>query len=177
MSKKIFSFLIVAGVLFITSCGGSSNKKEPVSDTTEMETAESETVESTWENSDIDSSDDKIDEDVMHEGTTSSVSGADLDEALDQYEEMIDKIVKIATKLSKNDLSVMGDYTSLVADLENYEKKINNCKGEMTPQQLQRLTKLTEKMVSATTKAAAAMSKVSAGAIENLENLENLINF
>lgn len=171
MNIKILSLLTVGGMLFIASCGGSASKKESDSDPVQMEN-----VESTVEDSDIEPT---IDENVMESTAEepSSVSSADIDEALDSFEKMVDKIDKIATKLSKNDLSVIGEYTSLISDLEDYEKKVNNFKGEMTPNQLQRFTKLTDRMVSASTKAAAAMSKASTGTLENLESLENLINF
>ena len=115
MKIRTLSLIIVGGMLFIASCGGSSNKKESGS-----EPIEKETVESTVEDYDFEPSEEKnVEEPTVEE--SSSVSTADIDEALDSFEKMVNKIDKIATKLSKNDLSVMSEYTSLISDLEEGE--------------------------------------------------------
>lgn len=191
---KTFKYLACgfALALFAVSCGGNKDKAEDQMNddqNTELteESGEMLMVTEDGDNSDgttsgSSSSDDASIDAISTDDVSSSsaTSSADVDEALNKYEKLVNQLTTLATKVAKGDLSAVSEYTSLLSELSDLEALRSQ---DLTPAQAKRLSTLISKMGAASAKAAskvsgaaagaaAAMSSGAADAIEALDNLD-----
>ena len=76
-------------------------------------------------------------------------SSEDWDSILDKYEEYADKYIALEKKLSNGDTSVMTEYAEFMEKAQELNEKLEKAESEMTPSQMSRHQKITQKMVDA----------------------------
>jgi hypothetical protein len=123
-----------------SSCGHKQNQTSSDSDSIAMDTPDT-VAEDTCASSDQTSS----------EGVSSSDESSveDVDAALDEYEEYMDKCIKLSKKMASGDMSVASEYTDLINSAKEVGDKLDGVKGQLTSEQLERFTKIQEKLMQA----------------------------
>ncbi|MDR0230007.1 MAG: hypothetical protein LBI72_13250 [Flavobacteriaceae bacterium] len=140
MSKKRLlsvGILSLSTILFV-GCNSKENKEEKnyeyeteeVKDNTETD---SETTTSYEEQTEVSE-------------PTKQVSSTDIDEMLDSYDSYVTEYISYLKKVKNNDMSAMGDMASLMEKGEEWGKKMENAKGEMTAKQMARMTQIIAKI-------------------------------
>lgn len=87
--------------------------------------------------------------DEVEDKEESKNSAVSLDEALSEYENMVEEYVKFAKKAASGDLSALTSYGSLLEKAESVSEKLEKAKGDMNSKQLKRLLRIQEKMTEA----------------------------
>lgn len=80
---------------------------------------------------------------------TEIVAGDNWDKVLDEYEKYVDQYIKTYKKAMSGDMTAMSDYVKLAEKAQKLADKLENAEDEMTPAQLKRYAKITEKMTKA----------------------------
>lgn len=80
------------------------------------------------------------------------VDVSEWDDALDSYEEYIDKYIKLMNKVQNGDASAMTEYPSLMEKTMSFTKKMENAGDELTPSQMTRFLELQNKFTTAMSK-------------------------
>jgi len=99
-----------------------------------------QTAPSSSDSNDIDSADSDV---------SSSIGSTDIDDLLDSYERCIDKCITIMKKAKNNDPTALADYAEYVSEMQDYAKKLENVKGDLSTAQMQRFTRLLTKAARA----------------------------
>lgn len=91
------------------------------------------------------------DDDADNDNTDSSYSSGseDWDALLDSYEQYVDKYISFAKKAAKGDMNALSEYPALLQKAQNLSKKLQNAKGEMSPSQLERYARISNKLLQA----------------------------
>lgn len=91
------------------------------------------------------------DEDDSNDDADSSYSSGseDWDALLDSYEQYVDKYASFAKKAAKGDMNALSEYPALLQKAQNLSKKLQNAKGEMSPSQLERYARISNKLLQA----------------------------
>lgn len=71
---------------------------------------------------------------------------SDWDEALDSYEQYVDKYIAMMKKAANGDMSAVSEVDGLMKEAQNFEKKFNASKDFLSPAQAQRYLQITQKM-------------------------------
>jgi predicted nucleic acid-binding Zn-ribbon protein len=77
------------------------------------------------------------------------VAGDNWDKVLDEYEKYVDQYIKTYKKAMSGDMTAMNEYVKLAEKAQKLAEKLENAEDEMTPAQLKRYAKITEKMTNA----------------------------
>jgi hypothetical protein len=67
------------------------------------------------------------------------------DEILDKYESYITEVIALSKKVASGNTDVLTQYGELLENAEVLEKKLENAKDNLTPEQTKRLTKIVQK--------------------------------
>lgn len=104
-----------------------------------------------------DSYDSEYDEDDNDDDDSNSISGvsgytsgegdASIDAFINEYEKFWKKYMSFVKKVNKNDPSFMVEYANLIADLNEYNNKLQKVKGNLSMDQLNRLNKMNAEMM------------------------------
>lgn len=81
--------------------------------------------------------------------SSASSSSDDFDEFYASYEKFVNKYIAVMKKAKNGDASAMLEAASLLEDANEAADKIDNIKGDLTPAQLSKFTKLQQKLASA----------------------------
>lgn len=81
--------------------------------------------------------------------STEIVTGDNWDKVLDEYEKYVDQYIKTYKKAMSGDMTAMSDYLKLAEKAQKLADKLENAEDEMTPAQLKRYAKITEKLTKA----------------------------
>ncbi len=81
--------------------------------------------------------------------TSTATSQNDWDAVLDEYEEYIDKYLKLYKKAQAGDVSAATEYASLLEKAQSLSEKLSNASGDLTPAQASRFAKLQQKIANA----------------------------
>ena len=79
----------------------------------------------------------------------SSNKSTDWDSVLDDYEEFVDKYIKLFKKAKNGDASAITEYGECLEKAESLQSKLENAKSELTSKQVSRLTKIINKLSNA----------------------------
>ncbi|MDE5650058.1 MAG: hypothetical protein K2I35_03445 [Duncaniella sp.] len=71
------------------------------------------------------------------------------DSVLDDYEEFVDKYIKLVKKAQSGDLSAMTEYATCLEKAESLQSKLEDAKSDMTPAQIARMNKIITKLSKA----------------------------
>jgi hypothetical protein len=80
---------------------------------------------------------------------TEIVAGDDWDKLLKEYEKYVDQYIKTYKKAMSGDMSAMGEYAKLAEKAQKLSNQLEKAKDEMTPAQVKRYVKITEKLTKA----------------------------
>jgi len=80
------------------------------------------------------------------ESTSGKVSSNDIDDMLDSYEDYVDQYIDYMKKVSKGDMNALADAPALMEKAKEYGDKIENSKGDMTAEQIARMSQIMNKM-------------------------------
>lgn len=178
--KKQFLILATA-TLSLVSCGGNDSKKS--SDESESPKTEQENNENSSdankskggkESVDIEFKE-GMDSDEM-EMTSANYSPEEIDAAIDRYEKMVVKYENAMSKASENALGGLTDMASMGMEMQGADEELKALQGNMSPAQIQRFLKLSERMATASLKAASNSTKVAGEVLENIGELEDALN-
>jgi hypothetical protein len=89
------------------------------------------------------------DENYESDATSSSSNTDEFDEWLESYEKYLTKYIELIKKAKNGDMSVMAEYAEVGQGLVEAGIKMDNAKGDFTPEQLAKLMKLQMKMANA----------------------------
>jgi DNA-binding ferritin-like protein len=78
-----------------------------------------------------------------------NVAGDNWDKLLDEYEKYVDQYIKTYKKAMQGDMTALGEYVKLAEKAQKLAEKLENAEDEMTPAQMKRYIKITEKMANA----------------------------
>lgn len=73
----------------------------------------------------------------------------DMDALLASYEEYVDKYISYLKKAKNGDMTALVEYPSLMQKAEEFCEKLEKVKGDMSSSQLERLNKISRKMMKA----------------------------
>ncbi len=76
-------------------------------------------------------------------------SSSDVDDMLDSYEKYVNNYIRLLKKSQEGDMSALAEYSKMLKQAQDLQKKIEKCKGEMDSKQLARYSKITMKMANA----------------------------
>lgn len=76
-------------------------------------------------------------------------AGDDWDKILNEYEKYVDQYIKTYKKAMSGDITAMNEYVKLAEKAQKLAENLENAEDEMTPAQLKRYAKITEKMTNA----------------------------
>lgn len=79
--------------------------------------------------------------------SSDNASDSNFDELLDSYEKYVDKYIAVMKKAQSGDASAMSEYPDLLEEANNLSEKIQNVKGDLTPSQLSRYTRINNKLL------------------------------
>lgn len=91
------------------------------------------------------------DDGYMSEHKAKNKSRNNCDIALDSYEEYVDQYIKVMKKISTGDESAISEYTALIEKAEKMDEKLAKLSNGFTTAQLNRFTKIQEKMLASAT--------------------------
>lgn len=131
----------VAGIKVYVKANESSSS-ETVSSSDETVSDDSSTEDDEEASSDDESTDEE-------EASSGSASSSDIDAMLDSYDEYVTQYIKFVKKAANGDMSAMQEYPSLMSKAEEFEKKIDNVKGDLSAAQLARYQRIINKMLKA----------------------------
>lgn len=90
------------------------------------------------------------DEDVdSYSASNNSSSNTDWDEILDDYERVMDRYISLAKRAQNGDMSVMSEYSDLMTEVSELDKKLSNASSELSASQIARLNKIAQKAAQA----------------------------
>lgn len=98
----------------------------------------------------------KYHEPIKEQATSVSTSSRDksssleMDEILDEYEKLVNKYVKVLGQAMSGDLSALSTYMDLLEEAEELAEDLEDVEDEMSVSQMQRYTKITNKLTEAT---------------------------
>lgn len=81
--------------------------------------------------------------------SSSSSDDGDFDDFLAAYEKYINNYIAVMKKAQNGDLSAMEEAASLMADAEEYSRKLQSVSGDLSPTQLAKFQKLQQKLLKA----------------------------
>lgn len=90
---------------------------------------------------------DLVSEDEVSE--YSSTDNTDFDEWLESYEKYIDRYISFMKKAKNGDASAMSEYGKFLEEANDYMRKLEKVKGNLTPSQLNKLNQLNIKKMEA----------------------------
>lgn len=95
--------------------------------------------------------DGKIKSDVKTQTTfsTSDSGGSDWDKILDDYEEFVNKYIKLAKKAQNGDMSAITEYAKILEKAQSLSEKLEKAKSDLTVKQANRYAKISLKMLEA----------------------------
>jgi len=73
--------------------------------------------------------------------------GNKVDAMLESYDEYVTEYVSYMKKASTGDMSALSDYPKMLEKVQDFSRKIEDCKDEMTPEQWSRFNEITAKML------------------------------
>lgn len=73
------------------------------------------------------------------------------DAALDEFEQYANNYLKLLKKANSGDMNALTEYATMLENAEKLESKLNDAKGELTPNQIKRLNKIAQKIMNAAT--------------------------
>lgn len=90
-------------------------------------------------------------EDAMddYDNDNDGASSGDISKLLDEYEDFVDQYIKVAKKAANGDASALLHYPKLMQEAAEYAEEAEECKGDMTARDLQRLQQISQKMMEA----------------------------
>lgn len=138
MNIKNLQLAIIATIaLSLASCGNNKSEKENSLDeiTTEYETPVSEIEDSAEEIS-------KEPENVV----STSKGNNDVDAMLDSYEDYMNEYISYLKKINNNDMGALADLPALMEKGEEWSKKAEKAKSNMTARQMARMTEIINKI-------------------------------
>lgn len=119
----------------------------------------------------------KGDNDDDGESSGKQYSEAEIDEALDQYERLTDRIADFYEKAAKGDQSALLELSGVVSEANQLDGKLQALKGEMNPRQTERLREMGFKLANASAKvasnAAGTASSAVSSAMSAADDIEN----
>ena len=80
---------------------------------------------------------------------TEVFAGDKWDKLLDEYEKYVDQYIATYKKAMKGDISALSEYAKLAEKAQKIADKLEDAEDEMSPAQLKRYAKITEKMTKA----------------------------
>ena len=92
---------------------------------------------------------DDITDNVKPSSTKESVSDADWDKVLDEYESYVNSYVKLAKKANKGDMTALAEYPDMLKNAQSLGNELSNAKVTMTPKQLKRYMAIQTKITTA----------------------------
>ena len=101
-------------------------------------------------------------------------SSTDIDEAIDAYDKLMTKCISMSKKATKGDVSIMTEYTSLLEEVEECNRKLEALEGDMTPAQAARFTKIAAKQAQAATELAGDAASLAGDAAEAAAAVANM---
>lgn len=106
------------------------------------------TIETTWEEKKEKSSSKEVSD---KEATAKSKSNKDVNELLDSYDDYMDEYISLSKKINKNpsDNELMSQYQKYMKKTTDLADKLENFKGEMSNEQIQRMIKIQSRMTEA----------------------------
>ncbi len=146
---KTLKFFGVFALFFMTvilaSCGGKKDSKS-------SDAVEEDTISYTEDNASSEEAsvtDKEEEEEAVESESSSSSSSEDWDAMLDSYDEYVTKYISYMKKAANGDMSALTEYPALMEKAQEYSKKIENAKGEMSSSQLSRYMQITNRMANA----------------------------
>lgn len=79
----------------------------------------------------------------------SVLAGDSWDDLLDEFEDYVNRYIKLLQKAKAGDMSALSEYAALADKAQKLANKLDKAKGEMSSAQLQRYLKIAAKMASA----------------------------
>ena len=76
-------------------------------------------------------------------------SSSDVDAMLDSYDNYVTKYISYVKKAANQDATALAEYPALMRQAQELSEKLERCKGEMTPAQLERYGNITMRMAKA----------------------------
>jgi hypothetical protein len=73
----------------------------------------------------------------------------DVDAALDEYEQYVNKYIRMMKKASKGDPTAIAEYAEMLQSAQNFQEKLDNAKEDFTSAQMARLVKIEAKLMKA----------------------------
>ncbi|MDE7413459.1 MAG: hypothetical protein K2N05_06695 [Muribaculaceae bacterium] len=177
MKKPLFIFA-AAALVMMASCGNKETKKDDNTDSSvEYSLGSSDSYDDSYGESTDESSTSSYDNSYSssddesssssEQSASSSVDNEDWDDILKEYEEYTNKVVALAKKAAKGDVSAISEYTEYLEDAQSLASRLQNAKGSLTAAQSSKLAKIQQKLASSLSsykvdpsKASAAASKV-----------------
>lgn len=98
---------------------------------------------------DNDMEDVSIDDDDTDEEETDVSSAYDIDDMLESYDQYVTKYIKYIKKAANGDASALMEYPGLMAQAQDLQEKLEQCKGHMSQSQMKRYLKITNRMIEA----------------------------
>ncbi|EHO05419.1 hypothetical protein HMPREF9714_03357 [Myroides odoratimimus CCUG 12901] len=142
--KRLLVGILSLSTLVFVGCGSKESKEE---NNYEYETEEVDTdneVETEAESEDYTPSYEEPQTEVAE--PTKKISSEDIDSMLDSYESYVTEYISYLKKMKNNDMSAMESLPSLMEKGDEWGKKMENAKGEMTAKQIARMTKIIGKI-------------------------------
>lgn len=95
--------------------------------------------------------DGKLKSDVKTQTTfsTSDSGGSNWDKILDDYEEFVNKYIKLAKKAQNGDMSAITEYAKILEKAQSLSEKLEKAKSDLTVKQANRYAKISLKMLEA----------------------------
>ena len=84
-----------------------------------------------------------------YDNDNDGASSGDISKLLDEYEDFVDQYIKVAKKAANGDASALLHYPKLMQEAAEYAEEAEECKGDMTARDLQRLQQISQKMMEA----------------------------
>lgn len=83
---------------------------------------------------------------TIHSASSSSSTGNNWDNLLDDYEKLVDKYIALLKKSSSGDMDALTELASYMQKAQDLYEKLENADDEMTIEQMNRMVKINSKM-------------------------------
>lgn len=142
--KRLLVGILSLSTLVFVGCNSKENKEE---NNYEYETEEVDTdIDDEVETESEDYTPSYEEPQTTVTEPTKKISSEDIDSMLDSYESYVTEYISYLKKMKNNDMSAMESLPSLMEKGEEWSKKMDNAKGEMTAKQIARMTKIIGKI-------------------------------
>lgn len=151
MKKKLVPVIVLIAVSsVIVSCGHKQTQTSDNLDSLDMAAdtptvAEDAMADTVAEVPTIPTTENSASSDESVSSSESSVG--DVDAALDEYEEYVNKYAVLLKKASKGDASAVTEYAEMLQSAQGLQEKLDKAKGDFTPEQMNRLVKIETKLL------------------------------